>query len=52
MILPAHLDSLGAVNRFRAEAEAAASLEHESICHIDAGERTPAAHTHSESWEG
>jgi len=34
MILPAHLSSLGAVNRFRAEAEAAASLDHESILPI------------------
>ena len=31
MILPAHLSSLGAVERFRAEAEAAASLDHEVI---------------------
>src|SRR6476646_6903823 len=34
MILPAHLSSLGAVNRFRAEAEAAASLDHDSILPI------------------
>ncbi len=34
MILPAHLGSSGAVNRFRAEAEAAASLEHENILPI------------------
>jgi eukaryotic-like serine/threonine-protein kinase len=34
MILPAHLNSLGAIDRFRAEAEAAASLEHESILSI------------------
>src|ERR1700747_1742891 len=34
MILPAHLNSLGAVHRFRAGAEAAASLEHESILPI------------------
>ena len=34
MILPAHLSSSGAVNRFRAEAEAAASLDHECILPI------------------
>jgi serine/threonine protein kinase/tetratricopeptide (TPR) repeat protein len=34
MILPAHLNSSGAITRFRAEAEAAASLEHESILPI------------------
>jgi TolB-like protein/regulator of sirC expression with transglutaminase-like and TPR domain len=34
MILPAHLGSPGAVHRFRAEAEAAASLDHESILPI------------------
>ena len=34
MILPTHLDSLGAVHRFRAEAEAAASLEQEGILPI------------------
>ena len=34
MILPAHLSSSGAVNRFRAEAEAAASLDHEGILPI------------------
>src|SRR5436190_3150345 len=34
MILPAHLSSLGAVNRFRTEAEAAASLDHECILPI------------------
>jgi tetratricopeptide (TPR) repeat protein len=31
MILPAHLTSLGAVNRFHTEAEAAASLDHECV---------------------
>jgi tetratricopeptide (TPR) repeat protein/tRNA A-37 threonylcarbamoyl transferase component Bud32 len=34
MILPAHLDSSGAVERFRAEAETAASLDQESILPI------------------
>jgi serine/threonine protein kinase len=34
MILPVHLRSNGAVNRFRAEAEAAASLDHECILPI------------------
>jgi serine/threonine-protein kinase len=34
MILPAHLNSLGAIDRFLAEAEAAANLEHESILPI------------------
>ena len=31
MILPAHLDSLGTVGRFRAEAEAAARVDHEAF---------------------
>jgi serine/threonine protein kinase/tetratricopeptide (TPR) repeat protein len=34
MILPAHLNSPGAVNRFRAESETAASLEHANILPI------------------
>jgi TolB-like protein/Tfp pilus assembly protein PilF len=34
MILPAHLSSHGALDRFRAEAEAAASLDHESVLPI------------------
>lgn len=34
MILPTHLGSPGAVQRFRAEAEAAASLDHEAILPI------------------
>src|SRR3954468_19555032 len=34
MILPAHLNSRGAIDRFRAEAEAAASLDHEGILPI------------------
>jgi eukaryotic-like serine/threonine-protein kinase len=33
-ILPAHLNSLGAIDRFLAEAEAAASLEHDGILPI------------------
>jgi len=34
MILPAHLHSPGAIHRFRAEADAAASLDHEGILPI------------------
>jgi tetratricopeptide (TPR) repeat protein len=34
MILPSRLNSVGAIDRFRAEAEAAASLEHDSILPI------------------
>jgi serine/threonine protein kinase/predicted Zn-dependent protease len=43
MILPAHLNSSGAVDRFRAEAEAAASLDHECILPIYAVGETDGA---------
>ena len=34
MILPGHVNSAGAIARFRAEAEAAAALDHEGILPI------------------
>src|SRR6478736_6928989 len=43
MILPAHLRSSGAVNRFRTEAEAAANLDHECILPIYAVGETDGA---------
>src|SRR6266403_4467381 len=43
MILPVHLRSSGAVNRFRTEAEAAASLDHECILPIYAVGETDGA---------
>src|SRR6476619_382077 len=47
MILPVHLRSSGAVNRFRTEAEAAASLDHECILPIYAVGETDGAPCYS-----